>query len=369
LKRDGSAIKEESVKNLAEHIIPVVEITENDGFEGMPLRMLRGSFNKISSRMLRQAIVHNLEGKGKKKLYRTRVETERGLEAAVTTKEPNEKIKHAIENMGEKYYGDDWDRLYRFRSKERITAPDTKYDYDVFSGLPGLLMKHADRHDEDLEEWNEDRIRKEEKGVFFWSLKGVDPESKRDERDILYRIYRKNGEIGLETELVLKKRNNCVWSVDPFEADKYMKAVLGSEDDPRRRVLFDRARKGEELAEYAADLIRNDDVEYDESIWKDHFEVYTSYFNLDEVPDFEFGKKKNSKKEPITTDPWLKELDSYVDQMKGGLETGSSVSKTKREFSKDTKTSRLNYREPIQEFLEYVKDAVYGRLKGGYPKE
>ncbi len=366
MSKNKSAIKKENVKRLSKDIVPMIQIyqeTEEKG--GMPIRILRGNFNRISSRMLRQAIVYDLEGKGGNKLYRTRVETEKGVEAAVSTEEPNEMIKEEIKNLGEEYDGDNWDRIYRFRIDERVSAPETKYNYEVFSGLPELIMRHARRHDEDLEQWNENRITGDESGVFSWSLKGVDPESESDEREIRYNIHRTDGRVELETELVLKKRNNCIWPVDPLEADKYMKAVFGSEDDPKRRVLFQRAGRGEELAEYAADLIRDDDIDYHEEDWKKNFDRYRDFLIYGEQPEDYFDKPKEKRGVALPTDPFLKELDGYVDTMKKGRKPGKEVSETKRGLHKDTKTATKKYKEPINEFLGYVEDAVYGRLKTG----
>ncbi|MFP4045749.1 MAG: hypothetical protein ACLFS3_01680 [Candidatus Aenigmatarchaeota archaeon] len=359
-------LNRERVERLAEDIVPLVGLKEEENkANGMPLRFLRGQLEKISSREIRQAVIRDLE---EEKLYRTRAETDRGMEAAVTTQEPGPKLKKHIETLGEEYEEGNWSRRYIYSmSGIEIEKPETKYDYEVFSNLPSLVLSHMQRHSEGVEEWTENKLTGKERGIVNSELKGVDPYSDQGEREIIYRIDSEDGRVEFGADLILKKRKDCIWPVDPLEADKYMRAVIGSEDDPRRRVLFERAYKGEELAEEAADLIRDESNDYDEGEWKSHIDVYKSFFSEEEMPEFEFGKKKDDKT-PITTDDWLKELDRYVDQMKGGTKSDKLFSETKRESLKDTKTARKNYREPILEFLDYIEDATYGRLKGG-PKK
>lgn len=366
LKQEKRGLKKERIEKLAEYLVPFVGQYEDVvNPDGVPLRVLRRDFSKVSSRKIRQSIINRLESEGENKLYRTRVRTERGREAGVTTREPPEKITEELREAGEIDLKGKWNRVYRSKREEEITAPETKYSYRVFSCLPELFMRHAKRHDEELKTWVKDKLSDEERGTFAWSLEGVDPESQPGEREIEYSIEVSDGKARLDMEIILRKRINCVWPVDPMEADKYMEAVLGSGENQKRGKLIERAQKGEELAEYAADLILDEEEEFDFDNWKRNFEEYRGFLISKETPMDYYERPKDRRKVSIGSDPFLAELDRYVDSMKGGPEEDETVSETKKELKKDTETAKTNCIGAVDEFLDYVKGATFGRISSG----
>ncbi len=357
-----SGIREESVERFAEDLVYIVDEFEKKYPYGVPLRVLRSHLN-LSSRFLRQGVVNNLK---KDRLFRTRVLDEKGREAAITTRKPSVAINEEIASLGEECTMDNFSREYRYLVENplEIDVPETKYRYTVFSNLPNLIMDHMQRH-EDVETWNEDKLHGEEKASVSWFLKGVDPESLPREREINYSLDSKDGIVNLSVELVLRKREDCVWGVDPLDADKYLNAAMGLEEGSRFSVLLERAHKAEELAEYAADLIRDSQTKYNEDNWKRNFDVYRDFLTTDMEPEFYFDRSKKSDMIPITSDPFMVEMDKYVDSMKGGLEGDDLMSKTKKNVIKKTKTAESRYRMPIDGFLKYIEDATYDRLKAG----
>ncbi|MFP4116841.1 MAG: hypothetical protein ACLFQ8_02760 [Candidatus Aenigmatarchaeota archaeon] len=348
---ESNGIDEETAEEISEYIVPYVA-SEGIFKDTITLQKLRRDFKDTSSRRLRQGIIHGLENE---ELYRTRIWENGRRKAALSVKSPPEKIANEINNMGEKWEEERFSRKYTYSLREEIEAPETKYDYSTFSEFPELFARHMERH-EDIDSWNKNMTLGEEKVSASWVVTDSDSKTMKGEREVNYELSLENDHLELSAELTLKKRKDGLWSVDPLEAETYLKAALGMYQGTRFKVIEERGEKAEEFAELAADLIFEDE-NYSFEDWNSNFKQYRDFLIDGKEPEKYFDKEKDERGVPLSSDLFLKKLDGFVDDMKG--------SETKHDIKKDTPTADKNIAGPIDEFLDYVEDAIYGRLKSG----
>lgn len=370
-------LDDDFVEGLAEDIKSYVSNFEDDyGVEGVSLWKLEEFFKDVSSRHMRQAVARNLR---KEEMYRTRVDrkepdlyTGRLVDPAVTTKGPGRDMTEELEiesfqESGTEGFSEEYKIYHKLGEIEN--PEESKYGTPAYSFFPELVMDHMERHEE-VEFWTEDKKEGTERAEVSWYLKGVDPESREREREMKYIIESKNGETTIEVEFIsrkLKYEDVEFWGLDPLNSKGYMGKLLDFSEGSPFSVLKERARKIEEWSEKAADIITDEEKDYELKDFLRNIEAYKSYFS-DEVRDFDFCKKNGGI--PITSDPLLVELDSkYIHNLKdepSDEKGGKAVSPTKIECLKDTKTSEINYKAPIRKFLELLEDTAERKVKSKY---
>ncbi len=346
----SGGIGEEEARKISEFLIPYIA-SEEESQGAVTLGKVRYNFKETGPRLLRQGIIHGLKNE---RLYRTRVIKNGERKPALTTKRPPDKIMNEMNRLGEESEEERFSRKYTCSIGEKIKAPETSYGYNTLSGFPKLFAQHMKRH-KDIDSWNKDMISDEEKVHASWRVTDSDYETVEGERELSYEVKLEEEEIDFSAEITLKKRKDCLWSVDPLSAEGYLRAALGLYEDTRFRVLEERANKGEEVAELAADLMTEEEG-YSFEDWRKNFEDYRDFLIDGREPEKYFDKEKEERGIPLTCDPFINELDGFVDDMKGE-ETKSAIRKDSGEAE--------NMKGAMDEFLEYVEDATYGRIKSG----
>lgn len=350
-----NGIKKETVKEAKEDVLDWIEFWDEES-GGARYELLKDALEEedIGPRTLNRTLASLL---GEEKIYG---KIDQG-QTLYSLELPEEEKRLAFEKAGKRTDSERWERKAKISYPTEIHKnPKTKYDCQTYSLAPFLWWKHAQRSGEEIDKWFCDLKEKEEIIETSYRLKGADSETKEGERERKWRIVAGKDETTLEMNLVMKKPKDGDWSIHPCAAKPYMhKIYKGKGEAKGKKELVSRTRRGEELAEIAADMIREEEME--ERDLDMVLGAYRGYFSEKEkISDFDY-------KNPITSEKYsnfVEELDNAIEGMKG-IDEETGLPKTKREASKDTKTSYKRFKGPVLELIEYVENSTQRRLEAG----
>ncbi|MFB6215911.1 MAG: hypothetical protein ABEJ72_02945 [Candidatus Aenigmatarchaeota archaeon] len=342
-EEDG--INEESIEQAEEVVEGVIGFMEDE--EGVHYQDVTRQvedelgervLSQTVTRLLRQGRIDRVEYNGELRLKTGNLDPERFV---------------GTEKMDTGVWGEE---VTVFYPTERHENPDTEFDSWTYGWSPYLHYEHSRRHNEEIDDWRFDLDEEEERFVSSYSLKGKNPETLPNERTLRYEVTVDEEASYVTPSLTLRRPRNGDWSIHPRNAKAYMHKVHHGGKNRNggyylgKKVLGERTRKGEELAEMAADLISEGEITH-EKIERD-MEDYRDYFLREDLQDFDYT-------DPITTNSFLEELDSYVETMKGYYE---ELPQTKRQTKKETRTSQKNFTGPVLDFMDFVEDSIHRRL-------